>query len=342
MRASCASTSSRCVSDGTACTAVLGSDDAASMTGSRRRSPPRISPCARPGRPTWTARWTSSRCAGRERPPRRRRAGDRPAHAHALRRGLRHVAVRRGVAVGGDRRLLPAAARSARRGRSADAVADTRAVRPAGSAPGLGARFAAFVEDVRRTRTQRTRAGCAPAATSCWRASSSAPGPTTTAALDALRRRGGDLLGTRSPHAQLDLLGDPRDPAAASDRRRRAHAGARRSRISSSAFRRALARRLLAARVRLRPMARARARGCRSARRVRRADRPASASATAEHLQPDRHRVGGAARARSTASTISLVWSDGGYPAGGAYRDYHHHTVHHHNPVEQRRRRLRP
>ena len=31
-------------------------------------------------------------------------------------------------------------------------------------------------------------------------------------------------------------------------------------------------------------------------------------------------------------STISLVWSDDGYPASGAYRDYHHHTVHHHNP----------
>jgi 1,4-alpha-glucan branching enzyme len=31
-------------------------------------------------------------------------------------------------------------------------------------------------------------------------------------------------------------------------------------------------------------------------------------------------------------ATISLVWSDGGYPASGAYRDYHHHTVHHHNP----------
>jgi 1,4-alpha-glucan branching enzyme len=26
------------------------------------------------------------------------------------------------------------------------------------------------------------------------------------------------------------------------------------------------------------------------------------------------------------------VWSDAGYPASGAYRDYHHHTVHHHNP----------
>jgi 1,4-alpha-glucan branching enzyme len=31
-------------------------------------------------------------------------------------------------------------------------------------------------------------------------------------------------------------------------------------------------------------------------------------------------------------ATMSLVWSDRGYPAAGAYRDYHHHTVHHHNP----------
>src|SRR5207302_1043000 len=31
-------------------------------------------------------------------------------------------------------------------------------------------------------------------------------------------------------------------------------------------------------------------------------------------------------------ATISLVWSEHGYPAGGRYRDYHHHTVHHHNP----------
>jgi 1,4-alpha-glucan branching enzyme len=31
-------------------------------------------------------------------------------------------------------------------------------------------------------------------------------------------------------------------------------------------------------------------------------------------------------------ATISLVWSDGGYPADGVYRDYHHHTIHHHNP----------
>jgi 1,4-alpha-glucan branching enzyme len=31
-------------------------------------------------------------------------------------------------------------------------------------------------------------------------------------------------------------------------------------------------------------------------------------------------------------STMELVWSDRGYPAGGAYRDYHHHTLRHHNP----------
>jgi 1,4-alpha-glucan branching enzyme len=28
--------------------------------------------------------------------------------------------------------------------------------------------------------------------------------------------------------------------------------------------------------------------------------------------------------------TIALVWSDHGYPAGAAYRDYHHHTTHRH------------
>ena len=30
--------------------------------------------------------------------------------------------------------------------------------------------------------------------------------------------------------------------------------------------------------------------------------------------------------------TMSLVWSENGYPASGPYRDYHHHTIHHHNP----------
>jgi 1,4-alpha-glucan branching enzyme len=31
-------------------------------------------------------------------------------------------------------------------------------------------------------------------------------------------------------------------------------------------------------------------------------------------------------------ATMDLVWSDDGYPANGAYRDYHRHTYNHHNP----------
>jgi 1,4-alpha-glucan branching enzyme len=31
-------------------------------------------------------------------------------------------------------------------------------------------------------------------------------------------------------------------------------------------------------------------------------------------------------------ATMDLVWSDDGYPASGAYRDYHKHTYNHHNP----------
>jgi 1,4-alpha-glucan branching enzyme len=31
-------------------------------------------------------------------------------------------------------------------------------------------------------------------------------------------------------------------------------------------------------------------------------------------------------------ATMDLVWSENGYPADAAYRDYHHHTIHHHTP----------
>jgi 1,4-alpha-glucan branching enzyme len=31
-------------------------------------------------------------------------------------------------------------------------------------------------------------------------------------------------------------------------------------------------------------------------------------------------------------ATIARVWSDDGYPAHGSYRDYHNHTIHHHKP----------
>jgi 1,4-alpha-glucan branching enzyme len=51
----------------------------------------------------------------------------------------------------------------------------------------------------------------------------------------------------------------------------------------------------------------------------------------AEHLRPIATDAG-VLLVPIDRATMSLVWSDDGYPAGGAYRDYHHHTVHHHNP----------
>jgi 1,4-alpha-glucan branching enzyme len=51
----------------------------------------------------------------------------------------------------------------------------------------------------------------------------------------------------------------------------------------------------------------------------------------AEHLRPQLS-DSGLLLAPVDRQTMSLVWSDRGYPAAGPYRDYHHHTVHHHNP----------
>jgi 1,4-alpha-glucan branching enzyme len=50
-----------------------------------------------------------------------------------------------------------------------------------------------------------------------------------------------------------------------------------------------------------------------------------------EHLRP---LVGeaGVALVPIDRETVDLVWSEGGYPADGAYRDYHRHTIHHHQP----------
>jgi 1,4-alpha-glucan branching enzyme len=49
-----------------------------------------------------------------------------------------------------------------------------------------------------------------------------------------------------------------------------------------------------------------------------------------EHLRPYLSEAG-VALVPIDRATISLVWSERGYPASGPYRDYHHHTVHHHN-----------
>ena len=110
--ASCAPTSSRSSSAGTRSTSALGLTKpfydrftpaiAASDFALRRGRPrpgaglPRRLPCLTPSE-------------------RRRRPGDRPPLAHALRRGLRDLPVRRGVAVRRGDPLLPAAARGGAR-----------------------------------------------------------------------------------------------------------------------------------------------------------------------------------------------------------------------------------
>jgi 1,4-alpha-glucan branching enzyme len=50
-----------------------------------------------------------------------------------------------------------------------------------------------------------------------------------------------------------------------------------------------------------------------------------------QHLQPLRGEDG-VTLVPIDRATMDLVWSDGGYPASGVYRDYHKHTYNHHNP----------
>src|SRR5215217_7767549 len=135
MRAFCGPTSSRCAPAGTACTRRSASRSP-STTGSRRPSPRATSRCAAAHS---TARSTSWRCFGLDPPSGGRGARPRPPLAHALRGGLRHLAVRRGVAVGGHRVRVPAAPRRAR-GSADDARPHARAVRPARGDAGRGRR----------------------------------------------------------------------------------------------------------------------------------------------------------------------------------------------------------
>ncbi len=51
----------------------------------------------------------------------------------------------------------------------------------------------------------------------------------------------------------------------------------------------------------------------------------------ADHLRPLRPPCGPVLVPIDRA-TIDLVWHESGYPAHGAYRDYHHHTTYHHRP----------
>ena len=128
------------------------------------------------------------------------------------------MALRGGVAVGGDRHLLPAAAGAAGAGGAADGVADPGAVRPAGGPRGGGAVRAVRGGDP-RLHPRRGRPGAARGRPRRpWRASWSAPGATTSARSRASSAAAARPAGcVRAPRA-VDLLGHPRGAAAAGDR----------------------------------------------------------------------------------------------------------------------------
>ena len=312
-RASCARTSWRCSSAGIACTERSASREpfydrfTPAIAASRLRAAGR--------RQTSTARWTSWPSAGRDRGesirPRPNARGELAIVLHT------HMPYVEGFGTWpfGEEWLWEAiatcylplldAARAARR--AADAVAHAGAVRPA---RGAGRRRAASRASCARCGARRTRstspAAARPAASELRARAGARRAATTSARSRALEALGGDLLGALRALRELDLVGHARGPAAAGDRRRRARS---RSRPGSPRTARAsatrVARRLLAAGVRARAVARPAAGGGRRARHLRRPDRrarPRRAGAAARRSRPTTARCSCRSTARRSSS----------------------------------------
>ncbi len=241
------------------------------------------------------------------------------------------MAVRGGVAVGGDRQLLPAAAGAAGAGRAADGVADAGAVRPTARPPAWASASTRFVGEIRRhTHAEDARGLRAGGHETLAREVERSWGDYERALRELRAPRRGPARRARALRA-VDLLGDARGAAAARQRGRAAHC---RCRAASTPTAPASARAGGAASgcrsAPTRPPG-AHAGGGRRARHLRRADRPPRAGG-ARAPAPAAGATAGVVLVPIDRATIALVWSDGGYPAHGHYRDYHRHTVHHHNP----------
>ncbi len=194
----------------------------------------------------------------------------------------------------------------------------------------VGERFATFVEEVRRESHERDAAGLRRAGEQALARELERSYGDYLAALENLRERGGDLLGAFAAHAQwTSAATHPILPLLASDvgvhlqlqsgirSHRRRFGGDWRGGLwlPECAYAPWLEGTLSDAGVRAVCVELTSSLGL----------------GAAEHLRPLAG-AGGLLLVPIDRSTISLVWSQGGYPAGGAYRDYHHHTVHHHNP----------
>ncbi|MCW2969278.1 MAG: glycoside hydrolase family 57 [Solirubrobacterales bacterium] len=196
-------------------------------------------------------------------------------------------------------------------------------------APGLPRRFATFVEEVRRHTHEEDAAGMRAGGHEQLALELERSWGDYAGALEGLERRGGDLIGAFAPHAQWTSSATHAVlPLLATD------AGVRlQVQTGVTAHRRRF--------------------GdwgggfwlpeCAYAPVLESVLAQAGASAACveltgcfglgsnEHLAPLAS-DSGLTLVPIDRRTISLVWSDDGYPASPVYRDYHHHTVHHHNP----------
>jgi 1,4-alpha-glucan branching enzyme len=197
-------------------------------------------------------------------------------------------------------------------------------------APGVHERFATFVQRVRRHTHEEDATGLRRAGEEALAVELERSWADYEGALEALARRGGDLLAALAPHAQWTSAATHAVlPLLATDDgvRLQVHTGvaSHRARFGEGW------------------------RGgfwlpeCAHVARVEPLLADAGVHATcveltgrygagaAEHLRP-RLADGGVVLVPIDRVTIDLVWSERGYPAHAGYRDYHHHTIHHHTP----------
>jgi len=196
-------------------------------------------------------------------------------------------------------------------------------------ADGVPERFAAFVRDIRRETHARDAAGLRAAGEVALALAVERAGQDYERALERLLERGGDLLALLAPHARWTssathailplLLSDAglrlQVQSGIDSHRRRCGDWRGGFWLPECAYAPWLEHGLHAAGVRV---------VC-----VELTERLGLGAW--EHLRPIATESG-MALVPIDRATISLVWSEGGYPAGGAYRDYHRLTTHHHNP----------
>jgi 1,4-alpha-glucan branching enzyme len=211
-------------------------------------------------------------------------------------------------------------------------------------APGVGERFEAFVEEVRRRTHAQDIAGLREGGHPVLARELERSWGEYEQALARFRERGGDLLGAFTPHAQWTSSATHAVlPLLATD------AGVR-AQVQTGVD---------AHRARFAPTHPSAGGGPRPPAGGWNGGFWLPECAHAPHLEPllgdagvratcveltGRHGLGAREHLRPLVgesgivlvpidrATIARVWSDGGYPAHGSYRDYHHHTIHHHKP----------